>query len=124
MTIHSWATGVNNKAYGQSSQFVDNKETVELKSGRKIYYLKNSAARKTHSVVMRFDDDAIVSDSKTEFELFIYWWETEIKSGTEPFYFPDITLKDGTTNRAYYMSDNPAYAGQKTKEVKFTLEDA
>lgn len=124
MIAANWPEGVNKKAYGQDSSYAENREEVEYKSGRRIYYRKNSTERQTHAVNMAFDDARPVSGSKTEFRVFLSWFEDVIKGGTVPFYFPDVTVRDGQTSRLYYMKEPPTWSGQKTKEVSFTLEDA
>lgn len=123
MTIQHWPSNVNTRAYGQDSSYKENRDELEFKSGRRVYYLKTSTARKTHSVSLKFDDEIIVSGGKTEFGLFLNFFETTIKSGTVPFYFPDVTIRDGATVRAYTMSETPTWSGQKVKEVTLTLEE-
>lgn len=123
METQNWPQGVNKKAYGADNGFAENREAVEYKSGRRVYYLRNSVARKTHAVTMKFDDVTIVSGGKTEFGLFMHFFETTIKSGTVPFYFADLSNK-GVGERLYYMIETPQNKGQREKIVTFTLEEA
>lgn len=122
MTTVKWPDNVNKKAYGQDSSFVENREEVKYKSGRRSYYLLNSVAKKSHAVVMKFDDKKIIADGKTEFQLFLDWFENTLMSGTNAFYFPDVTLRSGV-DRVYIMTSAPTYSGQSMKEVNFTIED-
>ncbi len=124
MVPANWPAGVNKKAYGQDSSYDENREEVEYKSGRRIYYRKNSIERQTHAVNLSMDDKKPISGSKTEFRVFLAWFENDIKGGTVPFYFPDVTVRDGQTERLYYMKETPTWSGQGRKEVTFTLEDA
>lgn len=123
MSYPNWPTGVNTKAYGMESGWSDNREEVEFKSGRRVYWLKNSEARKTHSVMMTFDDKTAISGALTEWQVFQNWFKNTIKSGTVPFYFPDLSNK-GTGTRLYYMTETPTAKGQEKKEASFTLEEA
>ena len=116
----AWNTYVNTDAYGQDGGFKDNREQVDFKSGRTVYYLKNSKAPKTHAVQISMDDSTAV-DGKTEFEWFLYWWENTIKSGTLSFLFPDVITHSGT--KEYHMTESPAWKGQKKKEISFKLEE-
>ena len=65
-----------------------------------------------------------MSGTLTEFRLFLRWFRDTIKGGTVPFYFPDVDVRDGKTERLYYMKETPTWSGQRKKEVSFTLEDA
>lgn len=123
METKNWPQGVNTDAYGADNGYVDNRETVEYKSGRRAYYRKNSVERKTHAVSMKFNDSVIVSGGKTEYGLFKDFFENELKGGTLPFYFPDVSNK-GNGLRLYYMAETPRDKGLRTKEVTFTLEEA
>lgn len=118
-----WPQGVNQNAYGADDGYADNREEVQFKSGRRVYYLKNSVPRKTHSFMLKFDDSAVVSNSMTEWGLFKNWYENTIKSGTLPFWFRDLSNK-GTNERLYYMTEFGGAKGQKTKEASFVFEEA
>ena len=124
MAAANWPEGVNKKAYGQDSSYAENRVELEYKSGRTCYYRKNSTERQDHTVNMGFDDARPVSGTKTEFRLFLSWFENTIKGGTVPFYFPDVTVRDGHTERLYYMKETPTWSGQRRKEVTFTLREA
>lgn len=118
-----WPQGVNQDAYGAEDGYIDNREEVKYKSGRRVYYLKNSVPSKAHSILLKFDDKKIVSGSLTEWGVFKHWFENTIKSGTLPFWFRDLSNK-GVGKRLYYMTDFSGGKGQKTKEVSFVFEEA
>jgi hypothetical protein len=117
----SWDSHVNTDVYGQDGGYNDNRETVAYKSGRKVYYRKNTRDTKTHALNLSVNDSTKV-DGKTEFQWFLYWYENTIKSGTVPFSFTDVITHTGTT--VYYLSDTPTWKGQKTKEISMKFEEA
>lgn len=115
-----WDSHVNTKFYGEDGGYSGNREKVEFKSGRKIFYLKNSVPKKTHSVNLRCEDTE-KKDGRTEFGWFLWWYETVIKSGTRPFYLEDITGLSGT--KEYMITEEPSWNGQRYKEVSLQLEE-
>lgn len=115
-----WNSHVNTKLYGQDGGYNDNREKVEFKSGRTIFYKKNSAPKKTHALNLSLNDSAIV-DGKTEFQWFIYWYEYTIESGTLSFNLTDIVAHSGT--KEYLLTETPKWSGQRTKEINLTLEE-
>ncbi len=117
----NWSTYCNTDAYGQDGGFEDNREKVEFKSGRTIYYLKNSKPKKTHSLNFLFDDTEKVN-GRTEFEWFLAWYETTLRGGTEAFYFDDIVTHKG--KNTYTLSEPPKWTGQGKKEVSLTFLEA
>lgn len=121
--VVSWPARVNKNVYGAEHGWTENREEIQFKSGRRVYWLKNSEARKTFTVKMKFDDSAIVSGGKTEWELFCEWWETTLACGANAFEFVDIAKK-GTGVKNYYITSKPEGTGLKTKEASFTLEEA
>ncbi len=116
-----WDSHVNTRFYGQDGSYAENTEEVEFKSGRKIYYLKNSTPSKTHALSLTVDDREKV-DGKTEFQWFLYWYENTIKSGTLSFYLTDIIAKEGT--REYRITEPPTWEGLGAKEIELQLEEA
>ncbi len=117
-----WCEHVNKKFYGQDGGFKENTEKIEFKSGRTVLYLKNSRAAKTHTLNLQCADkgtDRI--EGKTEFEWFLYWFENEIKSGTESFMLPDIITGDG--EKEYMITEPPTWNGQRYKEISLTLQE-
>lgn len=120
----SWPGSLNTKVYGMESGWVDNREKLEYKSGRSVYYLKNSTPRKRHPIMMKFDDSKpLPGSSLTEWKYFQNWFENTIKSGALPFLFPDLSNK-GTGTRLYYMDEIGDGKGQREKKISFTLEEA
>lgn len=124
MDIQQWDSHVNTGFYGQDGGFLENKETIEFKSGRKIDYLKNSLPVKTHTLLLTVKDKGTpLIEDKTEFEWFLYWYEHTIKSGTLPFYLTDII--SGKGQKVYKLASTPSWdAGQMYKELSITLEEA
>lgn len=115
-----WNSHVNTKLYGQDGNYEDNREKVSFKSGRTIYYQKNSTPKKTHAMNLYVDDKTAVG-GKTEFQWFLYWYENTIKSGTLSFNFTDIITHSGT--KEYKLKEVPAWKGQKNKEIALTFEE-
>ena len=67
-----WNKNVNKNFYGQDGNYKDNRETIEFKSGRTVYYQKNSTPKKTHAVNVQLADTGTKRiDGKTEFEHFL-----------------------------------------------------
>lgn len=119
----NWDEHVNTRFYGEDGAYIENHEEVEFKSGRRIYYLKNSIPSKSFAVNLSLNDmKGERLDGKTEFEWFLYWYEYVAKSGTETFYLADLVTKAGT--REYRLTDVPTWSGQAFKEVALTLEEA
>ena len=119
----NWDERVNARFYGQDGTYIENTEEVEFKSGRRIYYLKNSIPLKSIAVSLMLDDrKANRTDGRTEFEWFLYWYEYVCKSGAETFYLTDLISGQGT--REYRLTDVPTWEGQGYKEVSLTLEEA
>ena len=123
MDIQEWDSHVNTRFYGQDGGFLDNKETIEFKSGRKIAYLKNSIPLKTHTLLLTVQDKGMpLIEGKTEFEWFLHWYQPTIKSGTLPFYLTDII--SGKGQKAYKLVDTPGWdSGQRYKEISIKLEE-
>lgn len=116
-----WNPNVNKKAYGADGGYTENTERVEFKSGRTVFYRKNSTARKTHALNFYFDDKKDVY-GKTEFQWFLEWYEVTVQCGALSFYFPDVSA--GTGTREYYITEAPKWRGQAQKEVSMTFEEA
>ena len=118
-----WDSHVNTRFYGQDGTYVENFEEVEYKSGRRVYYLKNSLPAKSIACSLMLSDKRSERvDGKTEFEWFLFWYERVCKSGTETFLLTDLITQDG--EREYRLTDVPTWEGQAYKEVSLTLEEA
>lgn len=119
----NWDSRVNSRFYGAEGSYAENFEEVEFKSGRRIFYLKNSLPAKSFAVSLSLSDRKEGSvGGKTEFEWFLYWYEYVAKSGTETFYLPDLVSGEGS--REYRLTDVPTWTGQAVKEVSLALEEA
>ena len=117
-----WSENVNTRFYGQDGTYVENWEEVEYKSGRRVYYLKNTLPAKSIAVNLMLNDrKAERVDGKTEFEWFLYWYEYVCKSGTETFYLTDLI--SGNSTREYRLTEVPTWEGQAFKEVTLTIEE-
>lgn len=116
----NWSAYCNADAYGQDGGYEDSREEVKFKSGRTIFYNKNSRPKKTHALNFRFDDSR-KTNGRTEFEHFLDWYENTIKSGTIPFYLTDIITGNGS--KLYRLKETPSWSGQKYKEITLTLEE-
>ena len=111
----AWPDGVNQKAYGMSIDYEDNKVEIEFDSGKKRTYLKNSSPKKEFSFNLKFDD----SGANSEFKKFLSWYDNVLLSGTQSFAFPNLITHEGTSE--YKMTDTPSARGQKYKEVSFSV---
>lgn len=116
-----WDSHVNKDVYGVDSSYSENTEDVSFKSGRRVSHLKNTLPRKSFSVTMRFDDSTVI-DGNTEFRRFLAWFESDIKSGTLSFSFPDISER-GAGEREYRITEPPTWTGQRYKTVSMTFEE-
>lgn len=116
----AWNNHVNTRFYGQDGSYNDNREEVEFKSGRKVYYLKNSIPTKTHALNLTLNDSTLI-DGKTEFQWFLYWYENTIKSGTLTFYLYDIITHIDL--KEYRFTDVPQWEGQSMKMVSISIEE-
>ena len=113
----AWHPDVNKKAYGMDTAPMENVERVEFESGKARTFLKNTAAKKTHSFMLKMYD---VGDN-SEYKKFVTWWESTLLSGALSFYFPDLITHDGDTE--YRPLGTYSAAGQKWKEVSITVEE-
>lgn len=125
----NWNLHVNKNFYGLDGSYTENTEEVSFKSGRTIQYLKNSTPKKQFSLNLWLNDTKSISDSslglkKTEFGWFLYWYENTVKSGTESFYLPDVSLRSSGNYVEYRLIDVPSWNGQADKEVTITIEEA
>lgn len=94
----TWATGVNKTILESSSILVGENATIqeETLSGKKITILKGSFVPKKYSIEMDFDWEKPIRGSKTEYQLFLEWYEYRHKFGTVPFIFPKIIYSPRT----------------------------
>jgi hypothetical protein len=113
----AWHPDVNKKAYGMDTAPIENVERVEFESGKARTYLKNTAAKKTHSFMLKLED---VGDN-SEYKKFVAWWETNLLGGALSFYFPDLITHDSDTE--YRPIGTYSATGQKWKEVSITVEE-
>lgn len=117
VTVISWSSAVNTKAYGMETDGGDNFETVSFESGKQRLYLKNNTAKKIFTFSLAMDDTGASSEYKT----FVEWWENTLLSGTLPFYFPDLITHSGNTE--YQATKTYSVTGQKTKIVTLSVEE-
>ena len=110
-----WPNGVNTRAYGMTTGYAENTETVEMKSGRRVVYLKNSSPRKAFSFRLRMIDNGPGSEYRT----FLSWFENTAKSGAENFTFPNLVTHSG--NQEYQFTEPPQATGQRIKEVTISV---
>lgn len=111
----AWPDGVNTRAYGMETGYLENTEAVEMKSGRRVVYLKNSSPRKAFSFNLYLNDQG----SNSEYKKFMQWYENTARSGSENFMFPDLITHSGT--KEYQFSGTPTARGQKNKEVTISV---
>ncbi len=116
----TWPSNVNNKFYGLDATPEENREQVKYKSGRTIYYKKNSAQKVTHAVLLRVNDSIKDLNNKTEFIRLIEWYEATAGSGTVPVTLTDLETKTGTKD---YFVTIGGWSGQRFKELTLTLEE-
>lgn len=107
----SWPSGVNTAAYGMDTGYEDNTEVIEMKSGRRVVYMKNSIPRKTFTFSLRMVDDG----ASSEYRQFLSWYENTAKSGAENFLFPNLITHSGT--KEYQFNGTPTARGQLYKTV-------
>lgn len=118
-----WDSHVNTRFFGEDGAYIENTEEVEFKSGRRIYYLKNTLPAKSFACSLLLKDKKGERvDGRTEFEWFLYWYEYVCKSGSETFYLPDLVARQ--SSREYRLTDVPTWEGQAYKEVSLTIEEA
>ena len=113
----AWHPDVNQKAYGMDTAPMENVERVEFESGKARTYLKNTAAKKTHSFMLKLEDDG----ADSEYRKFVTWWEYTLLGGSLSFYFPNLITHDGYTE--YRPIGTYSATGQKWKEVSITVEE-
>ncbi len=107
----SWPAGVNTKAYGMDTGFEENTEVIEMKSGRRVAYLRNSSPRRTFTFSIRMNDVGAGSEYKT----FLSWYANTAMSGAVTFLFPNLITHTG--NGEYMFNGTPSARGQRYKEV-------
>lgn len=107
----SWPTAVNTKAYGMDTGYEDNTQVIEMKSGRRVVYLRNSTPRRTFTFSLRMEDVG----ASSEYKQFLSWYANTAMSGAVPFTFPNLITHTGT--REYLFNGTPSARGQKYKEV-------
>ena len=115
----AWPSNVNNDFYGLDGSPEENREQVKFKSGRTIYYKKNTTQKYTHAVKLRLDD-AVKTDGQTEFGRFLTWYYETNGSGTVAVSLTDLETKTGTKD--YFVTLNN-WSGQRYKELSLTLEE-
>ena len=111
----SWPAAVNTNAYGMDASYEDNTEVIEMKSGRRVVYLKNSAPRRIFTFNLTMND----SGANSEYKQFLTWYANTARSGSETFKFPDLITH--TTLREYMFNGQPSARGQKNKEVTISV---
>lgn len=123
MEYQSWHISVGTCFYGADYSYIDNREKLDFKSGRSVYYLKNSLPNRRITLNLMVNDSRYIGQTqKTEFQIFLDWYENTIKSGTIPFYLDNVVFKDKGP-RLYIMAEPPTWSGQKEKELNLVLEE-
>ena len=129
----TWATGVNKTILESSSILVGENATLqeETLSGKKISILKGSFVPTKYSIEMEFDWEKPVRDGKTEYQLFLEWYEYRHKFGTVPFIFPKIIyspktgikIEDENTlcEYEYYKIEGPIDGAKYGNSVKVKM---
>lgn len=113
----NWSESVNTKTYGLDTGYGENTEVIEMKSGKKRVYLKNSSPKKTHAFMLKMSDRG----ENSEYKHFLNWFETIAQSGTESFLFPDLITHTGL--KEYQFSESPTATGQAEKEVTISVRE-
>lgn len=110
----TWATGVNKIILESSSISVGENATLEEEtaSGKKITILKGSFVPIRYSIEMEFDWVTPIKDGKTEYQLFLEWYQYRHKYGTVPFAFPKIIYspQSGISNEDKNPSEYEFYS--------------
>ena len=115
----TWPSNVNSNFYGMDATAVDNREQVKYKSGRVVYYKKNSVQKLSHAVKLRLND-SIKTDGQTEFGRFLTWYYEQNGSGTVAVTLTDLEKKTGTKDYYIFLEN---WSGQRFKELSLTLEE-
>ena len=114
----NWNPYVNKKFYSHNGQYEENFEKVSFKSGREVFYKKNTLPRKEHSVKLWCDDKTLIN-GKTEFEWFLDWYENELESGTETVI---LDCFEGY-QKEYRLDAAPSWRGQAKKEISLHFKE-
>ena len=107
----TWPSQVNTAAYGMDTGYEDNTEVIQMKSGRRVVYLKNSTPRRVFTFSLRMHDVGASSEYKT----FLSWYNNTARSGSETFTFPNLITHTGLGE--YMFNGTPTARGQRYKEV-------
>jgi hypothetical protein len=112
----AWPSGVPKNIYNATTQFSDNIVTIELKSGKKKRYLKNSKGQKIYSVKIDLKNN---NTNTCEYAIFINWYELYLKYGSETVSFNKIN----GTGTAEYAITIDSIEGQTPKIISMTWEE-
>lgn len=118
MAIQNWSVNVNTKilrdgsSWDNPTQFIED-ETRSGKRKRRLYATKSPRA---FSVQMRF--------TESEYTNFVEWYESTIKYGLLPFYFPQIDKSGIKSNKVYRFAKDgaPSYSNTSGKYIDCSMK--
>ena len=112
-----WPYGVSKKIYGVSGAYVENAESADFDSGKKKTFNKNTAVKRSFTVMLTLQDKC----SNSEFKRFDSWYASQLCGTAESFEFPDIT--GSGMNTVYRMTEPPTWTGTTKKEITMEWEE-
>lgn len=115
--MKQWPEGVSKKIYGVSGAYAENAESTDFDSGKKKKFNKNTAVKRSFTVMLMLQDKG----SNSEFKRFDSWYVSTLCGTAECFEFPDIT--GSGTDKAYRMSEPPTWTGTTKKEITMEWEE-
>lgn len=101
-----------------TSGYVSNRKEISFESGKKRYYMLNTAPKKSFKYTVTMIDDG---SATCEFRRFLFWYENTLLSGTETFLFTNLVTHSGTAE--YRMTSEPSWSGQLIKEVTINVQE-
>lgn len=129
-----WSSRVNKIILDSSSVTVGKDATIsdDTTSGKKITILKGTYVPYEYSIEMDFNWADIIEDiGKTEYQVFLDWYEYEHKYGTVPFSFPKIiysprtgiTIVDSKTpsENEYYKIIGPLECSKRGNDMRVKM---
>ena len=115
--MKQWPYGVSKKIYGVSGAYVENSESTDFDSGKKKTFNKNTAVKRSFTVMLTLQDKG----SNSEFKRFDSWYVSTLCGTAESFEFPDIT--GSGKNKEYRMTEPPTWTGTTKKEITMEWEE-
>lgn len=118
--IVEWASGVNQRVM-RASDWTFPVKVIEdtTRSGKPKRRMAHTFARKKISIVMKFKEE--------EYRQFITWFELELLSGANYFYFPRVDSSDSSDIGVYCISADSSVKGinesGKIIKVQMTWEE-